>query len=143
MKSRQIASVTLLLSFALVLSVLAQPNKAKGAKGRGGARDDAKLEQLRGQVEENQADAKETGAAAGARGEEEAEKAKVRARERAGKGETEAREAKGKAERTLPEGLDKQREKKQVQNMKELDKGSEQGQQARAQRRKWWKFWGE
>jgi hypothetical protein len=40
-------------------------------------------------------------------------------------------------------GLEKQREKKSEQVQKELGKGSEQGQQAREKRKKWWKFWGD
>ncbi len=42
-----------------------------------------------------------------------------------------------------PKGLEKQREKKAAQEQKELGKGSEQGQQSRENRRKWWKFWGD
>jgi threonine synthase len=39
-------------------------------------------------------------------------------------------------------GLEKQREKKPEQEMKELGKGSEQGQAARDEhRKKWWRFW--
>ena len=37
-------------------------------------------------------------------------------------------------------GLEKQRDKKSEQVQKELDKGSAQGQEARQQRKKWWKF---
>jgi len=40
-----------------------------------------------------------------------------------------------------PRGLENQSERKQEQVMKELDKGSEQGQTARENRKKWWKFW--
>jgi len=40
-------------------------------------------------------------------------------------------------------GLEKQRDKKSTQVQKELDKGSEKGQDARQQRKKWWKPWGE
>lgn len=38
-------------------------------------------------------------------------------------------------------GLEKQKAKKQEQVQKELDKGSEQGKEARSKRKKWWKFW--
>jgi hypothetical protein len=38
-------------------------------------------------------------------------------------------------------GLEKQKEKKSAQVQKELGKGSAQGQEARQQRKKWWKFW--
>jgi hypothetical protein len=38
-------------------------------------------------------------------------------------------------------GLEKQREKKSAQIQKELGKGSAQGQEARQQRKKWYKFW--
>ena len=39
-------------------------------------------------------------------------------------------------------GMEKQREKKSTQEMKELGKGSEQGQTQREEvRKKWWKFW--
>ena len=38
-------------------------------------------------------------------------------------------------------GLEKQREKKSAHVQKELGKGSAQGQEARQQRKKWWKFW--
>ncbi|MEJ1298879.1 MAG: hypothetical protein RPU64_06725 [Candidatus Sedimenticola sp. (ex Thyasira tokunagai)] len=38
-------------------------------------------------------------------------------------------------------GLDKQRIKKAEQEQKELDKGSDQGQTSRENRKKWWKFW--
>jgi hypothetical protein len=38
-------------------------------------------------------------------------------------------------------GLEKQTVKKSEQTQKELDKGSEQGQAAREERKKWWKFW--
>jgi hypothetical protein len=37
-------------------------------------------------------------------------------------------------------GLKKQKEKKTAQVQKELDKGSAKGQEARQQRKKWWKF---
>lgn len=55
-----------------------------------------------------------------------------------------------KSDKTKVE-IDKHREKKsaqwqdkkQIQQQKELDKGSEQGKESRANRRKWWKFWGE
>lgn len=41
-------------------------------------------------------------------------------------------------------GLEKQKLKKAEQSQKELDKGSEKGQAARAEKsKKWWKFWGE
>jgi len=40
-------------------------------------------------------------------------------------------------------GLEKQKAKKSEQVQKELDKGSEQGQEARETRKKWWRFWGE
>lgn len=43
--------------------------------------------------------------------------------------------------KTRAEGLEKQKAKKSEQEMKELDKGSEQGQEARQKRKKWWKFW--
>ncbi len=38
-------------------------------------------------------------------------------------------------------GLEKQREKKSEKVQKELGKGSEQGQESRKKRKKWWKFW--
>ena len=38
-------------------------------------------------------------------------------------------------------GFEKQKEKKMAQEQKELGKGSEQGQEARQNRKKWWKFW--
>lgn len=41
-------------------------------------------------------------------------------------------------------GLEKQQAKKSEQVQNELDKGSEQGQEARKENsKKWWKFWGE
>lgn len=40
-----------------------------------------------------------------------------------------------------PKGLEQQRERKMEQEQKELGKGSEQGQEAREQRKKWWRFW--
>lgn len=40
-------------------------------------------------------------------------------------------------------GLEKQEAKKSEQVQKELGKGSERGQEARQERRKWWKFWGD
>ena len=47
-----------------------------------------------------------------------------------------------KAADEQPSGLAKQREKKAAQERKELDKGSEQGQQQREEKsRKWWRFW--
>jgi hypothetical protein len=48
----------------------------------------------------------------------------------------------GKKEKKEKEikGLEKQREIKTAQIQKELDKGSAQGQEARQQRKKWWKF---
>jgi hypothetical protein len=48
-----------------------------------------------------------------------------------------------KKEQMGKEGFDKQREKKAGQVQKELDKGSERGQEARQKRKKWWKFWEE
>jgi hypothetical protein len=38
-------------------------------------------------------------------------------------------------------GMEKQREMKSIQEQKELGKGSETGQEAREQRKKWWRFW--
>lgn len=38
-------------------------------------------------------------------------------------------------------GLEKQRERVMEQEQKELGKGSEQGQESRENRRKWWRFW--
>ena len=38
-------------------------------------------------------------------------------------------------------GLEKQKLKKTDQQMKELDKGSDQGQESRDNRKKWWRFW--
>jgi hypothetical protein len=46
----------------------------------------------------------------------------------------------GEIETTEKRGLEKQREKKAEQVQKELDKGSETGQEARQKRKKWWKF---
>jgi len=47
-----------------------------------------------------------------------------------------------KAEKEKMKGHDKQAEKKAGREMKELDKGSEQGQEARQEHsKKWWKFW--
>jgi hypothetical protein len=37
--------------------------------------------------------------------------------------------------------MEKQREMKSEQEQKELGKGSETGQEAREQRKKWWRFW--
>ncbi|MGR8978670.1 MAG: hypothetical protein ACU84H_01060 [Gammaproteobacteria bacterium] len=52
------------------------------------------------------------------------------------------KEKKLKKEHDELRGLEKQRATKSVEMQKELDKGSEQGQEARSKRRKWWKFWG-
>lgn len=38
-------------------------------------------------------------------------------------------------------GLEKQKRKKTDQQMKELDKGSDQGQDSGDNRKKWWRFW--
>lgn len=38
-------------------------------------------------------------------------------------------------------GMEKQREMKSEQEQKELGKGSEQGQESREKRKKWWRFW--
>lgn len=46
-------------------------------------------------------------------------------------------------QRDALKGQEKQKAKKSVQTQKELGKGSEKGQQARRERKKWWKFWGE
>jgi Skp family chaperone for outer membrane proteins len=40
-----------------------------------------------------------------------------------------------------PKGLEKQQQRKMEQDQKELGKGAEQGQAAREQRNKWWRFW--
>jgi hypothetical protein len=40
-----------------------------------------------------------------------------------------------------PKGMEKQQQNKMEQEQKELGKGSEQGQAAREERKKWWKFW--
>lgn len=39
--------------------------------------------------------------------------------------------------------LEKQKKMKSEQVQKELSKGSDQGQESREQRKKWWRFWGE
>lgn len=46
-----------------------------------------------------------------------------------------------KGGKEMPPGQAKQREMKMEQEQKELGKGSEQGQESREQRRKWWRFW--
>lgn len=38
-------------------------------------------------------------------------------------------------------GMDKQRDMKPEQDQKELERGSEQGQDSRDHRKKWWRFW--
>ena len=38
-------------------------------------------------------------------------------------------------------GMEQQRERVMEQEQRELDRGSEQGQEAREHRRKWWRFW--
>ncbi len=48
-----------------------------------------------------------------------------------------------KKQKSELKGLEKQKAKKSEQIQNELDKGSEKGQEARKERRKWWKFWGE
>ena len=48
----------------------------------------------------------------------------------------------GKIKEDKMKGLEKQGDKKSSQVQKELDKGSAKGQEARQQRKKWWKFWG-
>lgn len=48
-----------------------------------------------------------------------------------------------KSEKEKLKGLEKQQAKKAEMEMKELDKGSETGQEARETRKKWWQFWGE
>lgn len=53
------------------------------------------------------------------------------------------KEKKIKGESEEFKGLDKQQAKKSEQVQKELDKGSEKGIEARDERKKWWKFWGE
>ena len=49
--------------------------------------------------------------------------------------------AQGTSDEMTNKGLEKQKEKKMAQEQKELDKGSEQGQASRENRKKWWKFW--
>lgn len=46
-----------------------------------------------------------------------------------------------KKESAPTDGLEKQQIMKQEQIQKEVDKGSEQGQESREPRKKWWKFW--
>lgn len=41
----------------------------------------------------------------------------------------------------IKKGLDAQEEKKSTQIQKELDKGSDKGQEARSGNKKWWNFW--
>ncbi len=53
---------------------------------------------------------------------------------KAGEGEIEQQE------KDLHKGLEKQRTMKEDQVQKDLDKGSEQGQESRQKRKKWWKF---
>ena len=48
---------------------------------------------------------------------------------------------KHKEDSDRPKGLDKQYEKKSSQEQKELGKGSEKGQEASSNKKKWWKFW--
>ena len=50
------------------------------------------------------------------------------------------RERKMKKEKAKLKGLEKQKAKKAEQVQKELGRGSEKGQAARASRKKWWKF---
>ena len=50
------------------------------------------------------------------------------------------RDRKMKKEKTKLKGIEKQKAKKAEQVQKELGKGSEQGQAARTNRKKWWKF---
>ena len=59
------------------------------------------------------------------------------------KAEKKMKEAVQEQEQREIKGLEKQREKKAEQVQKELNKGSETGREARQNRKKWWKFWGE
>lgn len=65
--------------------------------------------------------------------EEEKERKEHKAREEMEKRAQDRQEAKG--------GKPDLSGKKDDQEMKELDKGSEQGQEARQKRKKWWQFW--
>jgi len=56
--------------------------------------------------------------------------------------EVEIKERKDKSDKL--KGLEKQKTKKSEQVQKELDKGSDKGQESReSHSKKWWKFWGE
>lgn len=57
------------------------------------------------------------------------------------KGRKQMKGRRHQGEATEKRGLEKQREKKGGQVLKESDKGSEEGQEARENRQKWWKFW--
>ncbi|WNO08216.1 hypothetical protein [Teredinibacter sp. KSP-S5-2] len=41
----------------------------------------------------------------------------------------------------LKDKKDKEKKEKRLEDQKELDKGSEKGQEQRANRKKWWRFW--
>lgn len=53
------------------------------------------------------------------------------------------KEKKIKGEHDELTGLEKQKETKSEQKLKELEQGSEKGKEARQDRKKWWKFWGD
>ena len=98
----------------------------------------AKMQAKEDELEKEQDDAKE--GLGKQKDKMKGKKEKVK-KEKKDKSDKVKKEKKDKSEKE--NGLEKQKTSKTEDAMKELDKGSNKGQEARSKRKKWWKFWGE
>lgn len=128
-------SLLVKLSLCVALAIGASAVAAK-SEDKGNMKPRAAKHQMEGMEQKDQHRMTE-------RSEEDAKKLNDREKERLNEmREEHAAEMDGKPEKDDAAGLEKQRAKKAEQEMKELDKGSEQGQQQREEnRKKWWRFW--
>lgn len=126
----------------LVLAVAASTNAWSKSEGKGGG---MRSDHPKGQMDRDKSSDSKYRKEEKVREHRDDEDAKERREEH-----EERREREEKAYREhqnnndTPAGLAKQRDKKTVQEQKELGRGSEQGQKSREENsRKWWKLWGE
>lgn len=134
---RVLGMAILVLSCLLVAEASAKPSWA-GKKGKGGSATKEDVKKLdkksRKELKARKKEAKKKAEKAKERAEKEKEEAEDAGDKAKGKGKKKAKDADAKA---------KGRKGKTEADMKELDKGSERGKEARSGRRKWWKLWGD
>lgn len=139
----------ILIALFLAVSLIAAPALAQkhGSAGNGKFPEEKKgVQKSVTQRKDRMADEVEKQSAKGQKARAENEKKLKKQRDVESRALEEKKESQKKLKKQREDelkGLEKQKAKKSEQVQKELDKGSEQGQEARSERRKWWRFWGE